>query len=283
MHPTNDTNTPGSATPAAAQARVLPLRGVGGTAPNRTSDASPGSSSATPAASRARPAAPAGWTRAPQCGWCLLGDDHPALLAELHAQHLRRGLGARSLAALAARRLEDEVPSARALSRHLSRHLDRVAHEVQDDEAEGPRPGGPGGPELAALWALHLRLERRIEQLDEALAVSSEPDLNRIAQLAGLANAERSTLLAIAKLRESPNVIKGAMQRVVKLAMTAYSAAIITELVGVTELADRTGAFQVAARFRAVTGPGGPIVRGGVAAAESAIAQTLRELGAEVS
>ncbi len=142
-----------------------------------------------------------------RCGWCAVIVTHADLGGEIHELHVRQGLGSRALRSLAKRRLDllgERTPSARPLSRHLQRHLKR------DVDAE---QGGPLAPsatleagEFEVAWVLLARLERRFEQLDNALSITStggEVDVHRMAQLAGLANSMRAVIETISRVRGS--------------------------------------------------------------------------------
>jgi len=230
-----------------------------------------------------------GWRRAPQCGWCRLGDDYPDVLASLHAAHLDRGVGARVLVQLAERRLGlsgMRVPSSRALSRHLKEHLVREASGDRETEpADHDHPRRPfEGRELEALWLLNERLDRRLRQLDGGLALTNdggETDLNRIAQLSGLANAQRSTLMAINRVRSSPVTTAAGIRHALKIALGVFSEAVLLELQAMADMAIQSAAPEVAGRVEVAMATGGPLDSACRKAAADALSQTLEVLGVD--
>ncbi|MBI2375649.1 MAG: hypothetical protein HYV07_16760, partial [Deltaproteobacteria bacterium] len=266
----------------AAEARVLPLRVPFVRGP----------SGATGATGLASAPALVGWRRTSQCHWCRAADRHADIVADLHRDHVERGLGALTLSRIAGARLETRgvaPPSARALSRHLSQHLDReaLARELgvaalETPEADVPPMGGQSAPrEWSELWRLHAVLERRLTQLDGALGTLGDAghlDVSRFGQLTGLANATRQVLESISKLRSEPPMVAAVAQTAVRAALSGYSAVVANHLVELADDAEESGASELAARVREL---GPALVEEVVEVGREAVAATLATFAIE--
>lgn len=144
---------------------------------------------------------------------CRVGDTEADLLREIHISAVHGGVGSKRLcAAFGARLLAvgHRAPEHRSFQRHVARHVERdlVPRPVgPGEEVQVVLPGGGRGAEteLAEMFAMYQRIERRITEFDERpdafVTESGKSNHQALAMWASCARTAQSILSDLVKLR----------------------------------------------------------------------------------